>query len=163
MQVIKKQIELKDETFVGPIIDLLSVRVESGKVYGYFELDESIKNTTVSIKFVKTGIDYPVSDFTGYEYFKTINIYDNEMFGNAFFALGGASDGEYHIYRNINCAGLDTLDEFLKESERKEEKCDPVPEGAELFAKAQVASGKGATFTTKNCMVNPEVLKQLIM
>jgi hypothetical protein len=163
MKIVKKQIELKDETFVGPIVDLLSVRVENGKVYGYFELDEGIKNTKVSIKFVKTGIDYPVGEFTGYEYFKTINIYDNEMFGNAFFALGGASDGEYHIYRNINYSCLDILDEFLKKSEKKEEKSDPVPEGAELFTKAQVASGKGATFTAKNCMIDPEVLKQLFM
>jgi hypothetical protein len=163
MKIVKKQIELKDETFVGPIVDLLSVRVENGKVYGYFELDEGIKNTKVSIKFVKTGIDYPVGEFTGYEYFKTINIYDNEMFSNAFFALGGASDGEYHIYRNINYSCLDILDEFLKKSEKKEEKSDPVPEGAELFTKAQVASGKGATFTAKNCMIDPEILKQLFM
>jgi hypothetical protein len=163
MKIVKKQIELKDETFVGPVVDLLSVRVENGKVYGYFELDEGIKNTKVSIKFVKTGVEYPVGEFTGYEYFKTINIYDNEMFSNAFFALGSASDGEYHIYRNINYSCLDILDEFLKKSEKKEEKSDPVPEGAELFTKAQVASGKGATFTAKNCMIDPEVLKQLIM
>jgi hypothetical protein len=50
-----------------------------------------------------------------------------------------------------------------EKSEKNEEKSDPVPEGAELFAKAQVASGKGATFTAKNCMIDPEVLKQLIM
>ena len=165
MKIVKKQIELKDETFVGPVVDLLSVRVENGKVYGYFELDEEIKNTKVSIKFVKTGVDYPVGEFTGYEYFKTINIYDNEMFSNAIFAWGGASDGEYHIYKNINygCLGQDILNEFLKQFEKKEEKCDPVPEGAELFTKAQVASGKGATFTAKNCMIDPEILKQLIM
>ena len=165
MKIIKKQIELKDETFVGPIVDLLSVRVENGRVYGYFELDEGIQNTKVSIKFVKTGVEYPVGEFTGYEYFKTINIYDNDMFGNAFFALGGASDEEYHIYKNINygCLGQEIWSEFIKQFEKKEEKNDPVPEGAELFTKAQVASGKGATFTAKNCMIDPEVLKQLIM
>ena len=163
MKVVKKQLELKDETFVGPIVDLLSIRVENGKVYGYFELDEGVKNTKVSIKFAKTGVDYPIGEFTGYEYFKTINIYDNEMFSNVIFTWGGASDGEYHIYRNINYSVSDIFDEFFKGLDKKEEKCDPVPEGAELFTKAQVASGKGATFTAKNCMIDPEVLKQLIM
>jgi hypothetical protein len=84
------------------------------------------------------------------------------MFSNAIFAWGGASDGEYHIYKNINYGCLDIWDAFLKQFEKKEEKSDPVPEGAELFTKAQVASGKGATFTAKNCMIDPEILKQLI-
>lgn len=158
MKIVKKQIELKDETFVGPIVDLLSIRVESGKVYGYFELDEGIKNTKVSIKFVKTGVDYPVGEFTGYEYFKTINIYDNEMFSNAFFALGGASDGEYHIYKNINYEPTIMLDEFIKGLGKVEEKSDPVPEGAELFIKKNPTASFSAT-----CKIDPEILKQLIM
>ena len=162
MKVVKKQIELKDETFVGPIVDLLSVRVENGKVYGYFELDEGVKNTKVSIKFVKTGVDYPVGEFTGYEYFKTINIYDNEMFSNAIFAWGGASDGEYHIYRNVNYELTSLIDELFGGIGEVEEASDPVPEGAELFIKAQIDSGKGATFTAKNCMIDPDILKQLI-
>lgn len=163
MKVVKKQIELKDETFVGPIVDLLTVRVENGKVYGYFELDESIKNTKVSIKFVKTGVDYPVGDFTGYEYFKTINIYDNEMFSNAIFAWGGGTDGEYHIYRNVNYELTSIIDELMEGIGEVEEASDPVPEGAELFTNAQIASGKGATFIVKNCMIDPEILKQLFM
>jgi hypothetical protein len=158
MKIIKKQIELKDETFVGPIVDLLSVRVENGKVYGYFELDEGIKNTKLSIKFVKTGVDYPVGEFIGYEYFKTINIYDNEMFSNAFFAWGGASDGEYHIYRSINYEGLDILPEFFEGLDKKEEKCDPVPEGAELFIKNKPTASFSST-----CKIDPEILKQLFM
>ncbi len=158
MKIVKKQLELKDETFVGQIVDLLSIRVENGKVYGYFELDEGVQNTKVSIKFAKTGVDYPVGEFTGYEYFKTINIYDNEMFSNVIFTWGGASDGEYHIYRNINYGCLDTLPEFLKSFEKEEGKCDPVPEGAELFAKNKPTASFSAT-----CKIDPEILKQLFM
>lgn len=156
MTIVKKQMELKEETYTGPIVDLLTVRVENGRVYGYFELDDSIKNTTISIKFVKTGIDYPVGEFTGYEYFKTINIYDNEMFSNAIFAWGSGTDGEYHIYRKINYEGLGIFTEFLKELEKKEEKCDPVPEGAELFIKSNPNASFSAT-----CKIDPEILKQL--
>ena len=162
MKVVKKQIELKDETFVGPIVDLLSVRVENGKVYGYFEIDEGVKNTKVSIKFVKTGVDYPVGEFTGYEYFKTINIYDNEMFSTAIFALGGSSEGEYHIYRSVNYELTSIIGELFGGIGEVEEASDPVPEGAELFTMAQIDSGKGATFTVKNCMIDPDILKQLI-
>ena len=161
MKIVKKQIELKDEVFIGPIVDLLSVRVENGKIYGYFELDEGVKNTTVSLKFVKTGVDYPVGEFTGYEYFKTINIYDNDMFSTAIFTLG-SSDGEYHIYRNVNYELTSVIDEFIKGLGEIEEASDPVPEGAELFTKAQIAKGNGATFTAKNCMIDPDILKQLI-
>ena len=157
MKIVKKQIELKDETFVGPIVDLLSVRVENGKVYGYFELDEGIQNTKVSIKFVKTGVEYPVGEFTGYEYFKTINVYDNDMFGNAFFALGGASDGEYHIYRNVNYELTSIIGELIGGIGEVEEASDPVPEGAELFVKKSPTASFSAT-----CKIDPEILKHFI-
>lgn len=84
------------------------------------------------------------------------------MFSNAIFAWGGASDGEYHIYRNVNYELTSLIDELFGGIGEVEEASDPVPEGAELFIKAQIDSGKGATFTAKNCMIDPDILKQLI-
>ena len=161
MKIIKKEIQVKDDTFTGPIADLVAVRAENGRMYAYFEVDEHLTDTKVSIKFVQAGKEYPITDFVGYTHFDIVNLYDNSMFGSSIFGWGG-EDYEYHIYVNIERNGPSHLFDELFQTPQQKEKNDPAPEGAELFVKAQIAKGNEATFTAKNCLIDQDILNKLI-
>lgn len=142
MKIIKRELETHHVNFIGPIVDLLYVETINGKYYAYFETDESIGNTKVSIKFLETNKEYKPEETAGYWYKQSIpsEFRMAEDFFNSFF--GGASLTEataYHVYYKID---YDYTNEEDLKKKNKESK-----EAMDAFVEKIRNWEKGSTFT----------------
>ena len=129
MKIIKREIPTHHVNFIGPIIDLLYVETINGKYYAYFETDESIGNTKVSIRLLETDKEYKSEDMEGYCYKQTIPSESQmaaDLFGSIIYWPAEAT--EYHVYYKIDYDYINEEELKKKEQESKEEILEKINE-----------------------------------
>ena len=129
MKIIKRELETHHVNFIGPIIDLLYVETINGKYYAYFETDESIGNTKVSIRLLETDKEYKSEDMEGYCYKQTIPSESQmaaDLFGSIIYWPAEAT--EYHVYYKIDYDYINEEELKKKEQESKEEILEKINE-----------------------------------
>jgi hypothetical protein len=141
MKIIKREIATHHVNFIGPIVDLLYVETINGKYYAYFETDESIGKTKVSIRLLETDKEYKSEDMEGYYYKQTVpSEYQAaaDFFNTFLYAPAEAT--AYHVYYSIDYNY--TNEEELKKR-NKENK-----ENMKAFVEKICNWEKGTTFTS---------------
>ena len=129
MKIIKREIPTHHVNFIGPIIDLLYVETINGKYYAYFETDESIGNTKVSIRLLETDKEYKSEDMEGYCYKQTIPSESRmaaDLFGSIIYWPTEAT--EYHVYYKIDYDYINEEELKKKKQESKEEILEKINE-----------------------------------
>ena len=123
MKIIKRELTTHHVNFIGPIVDLLYVETINGKYYAYFETDESIGNTKVSIRLLETDKEYKSEETEGYWYKQTIPSEFKsaaDLFGSFFGGTIPTEATEYHVYYKIDYGY--TGEENLKKKQQEDEK-----------------------------------------
>ncbi len=140
MKIIKREIPTHHVNFIGPIVDLLYVETINGKYYAYFETDESIGTTKVSIKLLETDKEYKSEDMEGYWYKQSIPSELQaaaDFFGSFLYGTGATA---YHVYYKID---YDYTNEEDLKKKNKESK-----EAMDAFVEKIRNWEKGSTFTS---------------
>ena len=158
MKIIKRELETHHVNFIGPIVDLLYVETINGKYYAYFETDESVGKTKVSIKLLKTNEEYKSEDIEGYWYKQTIpsDFKEAADFFNSFI-YSAIPDGAtaYHVYYKIDYDY--TNEEELKKKNEENKK------SVNAFVERIYNWNNNSTFTsTINEPIPPEKISELV-
>jgi hypothetical protein len=143
MKIIKRELETHHVNFIGPIVDLLHVETINGKYYAYFETDESVGTTKVSIKLLGTDKEYKSEETEGYWYKQTIpSDFKSaaDFFGSFFGGTIPTEPTEYHVYYKID---YDYTNEEDLKKKNKESK-----EAMDAFVEHMRNWEKGSTFTS---------------
>lgn len=141
MKIIKREIPTHHANFIGPIVDLLYVETINGKYYAYFETNESIGNTKVSIRLIETDKEYKSEDMEGYCYKQTIPSESQmaaDLFGSIIYWPAEAT--EYHVYYKIDY-DYTNKEELKKRNKESKEAMDAFVEHIRNWE-------KGSTFTS---------------
>ena len=120
MKIIKRELETHHMNFIGPIVDLLHVETINGKYYAYFETDENVGTTKVSIKLLETNKEYKSEETAGYWYKQSVpsEFRVAEEFFNSFFSGANLTEAtEYHVYYKVDYDY--TNEEILKKKEQQ--------------------------------------------
>lgn len=158
MKIIKRELETHHVNFIGPIVDLLHVETINGKYYAYFETDESVGTTKVSIKLLETDKEYESEETAGYWYKQTIPSDFKaaaDFFVSFLYGTNPTEATEYHVYYKIDYDYTNEEDLKKKEQESKE--------AMDAFVEKICNWEKGSTFTgTINEPLPMEKIDELI-
>lgn len=140
MKIIKRELTTRHVNFIGPIVDLLYVETINGKYYAYFETEEGIGNTKVSIKLLETDKEYKSEDMEGYWYKQSIPSEFQaaaDFFGSFLYRTETTA---YHVYYKIDYDYTNEEDLKKKNKENKE--------AMDAFVEKIRNWEKGSTFTS---------------
>lgn len=158
MKIIKREIATHHVNFIGPIVDLLYVETINGKYYAYFETDEGIGNTKVSIRLLETDKEYKSEEIEGYWYKQSIPSEFKmaaDFFNSFLYGTRPTEATEYHVYYKID---YDYTNEEDLKKRNKESK-----EAMDAFVEHIRNWEKGSTFTsTINEPLPMEKINELI-
>lgn len=136
MKIIKRELVTHHVNFIGPIVDLLYVETINGRYYAYFETDESVGTTKVSVKLLETNKEYKSEDTEGYWYKQSIS----SEFQVAADFFSSFLYGIYHVYYKIDYDY--TNEEDLKKKQQEDER------SMNEFVERVRNWEKGSTFTS---------------
>ena len=142
MKIIKRELETHHVNFIGPIVDLLHVETINGKYYAYFETDESVGTTKVSVRLLETDKEYKSEETEGYWYKQTIPSDFKaaaDFFNSFLYGTIPTEATEYHVYYKIDYDYANEEDLKKKEQEDKED--------MDAFVERIRNWEKGSTFT----------------